>query len=406
VKVLRSKRANIEVVAPVKRGYRVRFDSSGKAVVPDEVADVLVAMGQGFYTVAIGNAKDALTNARVLVVRDMGLGDVLLTTPLIRKLATDFAATVDVLTLERYRCLFDGNPYVREVRALETDGSGERDAWDVVLDLRSIVENAENAGLHRHRADAFCEFADITLTREDRRLDYYLTDKERTNDLVTGIRNARETNPEQIATVAYVVRSTTDNRNWSDAKHRQVIRALIAAGYGVILLDGAVLDFADLHAFWVEGRRAGRWPWGTFWNATGDLALRDVLAVLAACDACLAPDTGLFHAAGALGVPTVCYFGAFPAEERHTHQRLAVLNEPGNCSLLACRRYFCLNRGVDNQPRCLDVSPERIVGALDELLGTRRREPVDLEAAIPVPLRICVKTSIVSPVCAPCSESH
>jgi ADP-heptose:LPS heptosyltransferase len=314
-----------------------------------------------------------LTGAKVLVIRDAGLGDVLMTTPLIRRLVLEHGAVVDVLTKEQYRCLFDHNPFVRQTFALETD-RGDWSAWDITLDLRLIVENAEAAGAYRHRADAFAEFGDVHLTPEERQLDFYLTDEERE----TGRRIVRlgEGHLPQKGTIGYVWRSSTRNRNWSMPMHRHVLGALLSAGYGVVLLDHERMELT----FWdVEGYTTPENFAPSLCNTTGFHSLREVAAMMSACDVVVTPDTGLFHLAGALNLPTVAYFGAMPVAERAAHKTLRVLNNAGACSLLPCRSYSCLNFDKQFQSACLGVSTGEVVAAVEAAIQPLRSEVADQE---------------------------
>jgi ADP-heptose:LPS heptosyltransferase len=339
----------VQFTVPVQGGYRASFEGH-RAVVPDDVADFLLAMGAGFYSLT-GDVQEALTSgATVLVIRDTGLGDVLLLTPMIRKLA-QIGCIVDVLTQERYRCLFGVNPSVRATLALE-DEPVDRTGYDVVLDLRLVVENAEFTGHHEHRADAFARCADISLSPDERALTYCVNGDERAAAMRL-IEDCRTALPCK-GVVGYVWRSSTENRNWSFAQHKAVLEALIAAGYCPIVLDNEYQNLLSID--------------GSVVNETGTHNLREVAAILEQCDAVITPDTGLFHLAGAVDTPTLSYFGAFPAAERQAHRNLTVWNAPPACSLFPCRSYRCLNRDGDNQAACLAVSPEQVVRDVEELL--------------------------------------
>lgn len=369
MKIVQSKYPNAAPVVPIRGGYRCQFENS-LCTMPNDVADTLVAMSGGFYTIVHHDLAAITNGAKILIIRDAGLGDLLLITPMIRRLHEDMGAIVDVLTLEKHRCLFEGNPHVRDTFALEKDTT-DRKAYDVVLDLRLIVENAEAAGIHNHRADAFAEFADVKLfAPEDRQLDYYPEEGERSaaRDVIkqTGCYSnlPKDRRPVPKGFIAYVWRSTTPNRNWSDETHGAVINALAAAGYCAVLLDHALIDPARL---WNAGisERVQR---DYCINRSGGCSIRDTAALIAECDAVITPDTGLFHLAGALNKPTLTYFGAFPVEERHTHRRLTVVNNPKSCALGPCRTYRCLNRDENGQSVCLAVDPALVVSRLKELL--------------------------------------
>lgn len=345
---------------PINGGYRCQF-ANNKCVMPDDVADTLVGMSGGFYSIIAQDLSQVLDGAKILIIRDAGVGDVLLVTPLIRRLHEDKNAVVDVLTFEANRCLFDGNPHVRQTFALEHDTTVRTD-YDVVLDLRLIVENAEATGRTTHRADAFAQFADVRLFgEEDRHLDYFPTDAEITAIQDRFARGEKASRPDGTLcpTVAYVYQSTTANRNWSKDTHHAVLLALIATGFVVILLDAKPVDMSN----YIQDVNLLNW--------TGALSLRGVGAAIAYSDAVITPDTGLFHLAGALNKPTLTYFGAFPVEERHTHTQLTVVNNPRSCALGPCRQYGCLNFDANHQSNCLAVDPVAVVSRLGELLNVQ-----------------------------------
>ena len=333
---------------PVCGGYRVQF-AGGRATVPDEVADTLVAIGGGFYTFAGVDLSLIEAGRHVLVIRDMGLGDMLLITPLLRALSAR-GILVDVQTLSRYQPLFDGNPSVRRTFSLEEEAPLAED-YDFLLDLRLFVENEEAAGQRRHRIDGFASAADVVIGQGTaaRKLDYFVLPAEE------AVANARLKKIKRSVSggrgvIGYVWRASAENRSWSAQTHQRMLAALVLAGWGVVLLDHEP-QAPDLIG-------------STLLNLSGQLSIRETAGVMSACDVILTPDTGLFHMAGAVGVPTVAYFGPFPAAERQAHKTLTVLDTRENCGLLPCRSYRCLNRGEDAQSRCLELSPSQVITAL------------------------------------------
>ena len=367
MKLIKSRIPQTTVKVGVLGGFLVQFHNY-QAIVPDAVATALVGMNPAFYTV-VGSVGDAVKNAKVLVVRDSGLGDVLLCTPLIRKLHLEKGATVDVLTSDVNRSLFFDNPHVRETFSLETFG-GDKEAllfsdYDLVLDLRLVVENAEFAGINEHRADAFAAYADFTLTEAERRPDLFLTDDEKGK-----AERYRRVFMEggRVGVIGYVWNSSTSNRNWSDATHDAVIAALESAGYGVFLLGGT------WQGLWNSLPSCGFGEDSHVIDCEGFTTIREAAAIMSHCDAIITPDTGLFHVAAALDVPTLTYFGAFPVEERAAHKSLVVLNDASVCPLAPCRRYNCFNRDEKGQARCLSVTPDVVVARLQAILPVEAAE--------------------------------
>lgn len=99
----------------------------------------------------------------------------------------------------------------------------------------------------------------------------------------------------------------------------------------------------------------------------------NTIAVLSLCDAFVSVDTGIVHAAGALGIPGVARFGPFPPET-HVAQYPTVLGIRTEFTGCICHGP-CLetHRGCaetqyakDTVSRCFaSLEPEKIIGALD-----------------------------------------
>ena len=354
MKTLRSKLPHLTVAVPVHGGFQVTF-ADHRAAAPDDVADLLVALHPTFYQITGGGLP--APGGSVLVTRDMGLGDVLLTTPLIRALATRHGLRVSVATLSRYVPLLDGNPHVAECFAIEE--GRDTGGYDAALDLRLYVENAEGQGDTSHRVDGFARAADVRLGDGERALDYFVTADERA-EAEASLRGPANGFPPAGGgpLVGLVWRSSAANRNWPAPRSREVLAALLAAGMGVVVLDQEPQDL---------GGSAGH---PALLDATGRLSIRQVAAAMQVCDAVLCPDTGLFHLASALDVPVVTYFGPFPAAERATHRRLTVLDERRACGIFPCRRYTCLRRAEGTEmSACLDVPVARVVDAVRAACG-------------------------------------
>ena len=337
------------MTVPVRGGYTVRFEA-GRASIPNDVADVLVMLGGGFYTLPEAQAEGLATGQSVLVIRDLGMGDVLLATPLIRHLAQK-GVLVDVQTSQRFVCLFDGNPHVRIAFSLET-GQPDHAAYDAVLDLRMFVENAENQQHYQHRVPGFALAADIELSEGEYHLDYFPRRGEM-EALVEKVN--RKLSDTGRPLIAYVWGAMSDTRSWGLAQHQAVLTALLAEDYQVIVLSAAPQPVPTENV--------------QLFNATGRFSLREAASALLLSAVVVTPDTGLFHLASALDKPVVTYFGSWPITERATHTQLSVLNAPQNCARLPCRSSQCFNREADGQPRCLSVAPLIVVGAVKQQLG-------------------------------------
>lgn len=348
MKTVRCIRNNVDVMVPVRGGFRVKFNGD-RVTLPDEVVNVLLGFSiPGFYEILLDNTDAVLkSGAPILIIRDMGLGDVLLTTPLIREMAKR-GGVIDVATQERYRGIFDGNPHVRRTISLENDPLNSSE-YAAVIDLRQFAERLDNNGYYMHRAQAFGEAVDLPISSHS--IDYSVFSDE------------REWATEEIKTacidgplVGYVWRASHDTRSWSAEKHAGVLAALIRAGLTVLVLDEHCLQMPFAHA--------------RLWDMTGRYTIRQTAAMLEQCSAVITPDTGIFHLASALGRPVVSYFSTFPIEHRATHAHLQMVGNARSCALWPCRKYTCLNRDENRMPHCLDAAEDDILSAVGRAVQT------------------------------------
>ncbi len=103
-------------------------------------------------------------------------------------------------------------------------------------------------------------------------------------------------------------------------------------------------------------------------------SLRESAAILATCDAFLGPDSGLVHVAGALGIPTVALYAAFPARLR-TAYAPSVASLSGALPCAPCfhhsgQRVFPAQGPCERSRECdalASISPAEIVAAVEAL---------------------------------------
>lgn len=321
--------------------HRCRFENY-LATVPDPVADFLMEKFQGQF--AIIHSFEKTKAQRILVVRDMGLGDVMLITPIVRALKSQGASVVDVATRKDYQPLFDGNPYVSKTIPLQEGKPIPSQEYEAVIDLRLSVEQAENAGLHKNRVTAFGEAAGISLTApEDVHLDYYVRPEETewAKSVVSPMRDG------QMLAV-FVWCSSTQNRNWSVERRQQMIMRLAAEGCKVVVLHYEQFDLGP--ALGLPDVISGG----------AKFSIRQCAALISIADFVVSPDTGLFHIAQAMDKPTVSYFGAFSLKERKSSEAAIDISVSG-CHMKPCRQYYCMNKAADGTSKCLAVTGDQLM---------------------------------------------
>lgn len=289
-------------------------------------------------------------NKRVSVVRNMGLGDVLLITPMVRALHERLKVKVDVLTNAEYVPVFRDNPHVSRVGVID---SPNYHVWqsesDAVIDLREYAENP--VFQQQNRARCFMESAGFYDSSDDEiRLNYYVHDMETAWARSTVAKEFGES-LDLRKLVGYVWRASTAQRSWSTETHRAHLAAISKAGFSVIVFDHMSQDVPYLT---------------NVYDGTAKYSIRETAALMSLCGVVITPDTGTFHLAQALGVKTFAYFGAFPLEDRQTYKRgLALLNKDNHdCEYRPCRVYSCANQDENGQSMCLRVDSDVIVKAL------------------------------------------
>jgi hypothetical protein len=109
------------------------------------------------------------------------------------------------------------------------------------------------------------------------------------------------------------------------------------------------------------------------------LTFRQSAALLSTCDGFIAPDSGLLHVAGALGVPTVALFGPFSWKERTIYYP-SVQALQGRARCAPCHHHKRAGREWPEGGPCeqtgycvalADITPQRVVAKLDGLLDPR-----------------------------------
>ena len=109
---------------------------------------------------------------------------------------------------------------------------------------------------------------------------------------------------------------------------------------------------------------AARLAKGKAANLAGKTTLHEALCVLAAAEGLVCNDSGLMHAAAALGKPTIAVFGATdPARTAPAGPKVRVLFRPAACS--PCLKRRCTTLG---QPCMSNVLPEEVAAAMEALL--------------------------------------
>jgi heptosyltransferase-3 len=347
---------------------------------------------------------------RILVVALRRLGDVLLTTPLIRSLKQAYPdAAIDVLVYAGTQGVLTGNPDLKAIRTIsERPTRGETltllreiaKCYDLALSTQTgdrptilaAVAGRRSVGLLKAKGFAaagkrFLLSRSCVADRDAHRVRDIL----RLTELV-GIPAVAEVvcpsgavRPHLLPAKSYAVLHATPMYNykrWTVDGWRALAAALRERGLGIVV-TGAGSDRGYLDEIWKSGDHAG-----DVIRLDGKLEWPELSAVIGAARIYIGPDTAITHLAAAKGVPTVALYG--PTDPRIwgpwprggldlAWEPSGTIQRRGNVWLvqnpllcLPCQQEGC-DRRRDSRSQCLDeMTAMQVVAAVDEALAMRQ----------------------------------
>jgi heptosyltransferase III len=345
-------------------------------------------------------------DARVLVVILRRLGDVLLTTPLIRSLKRAYPqATIDALVFAGTEGVLAGNSDLAEVitmparpRLADTLAltarlfrrydlavsaqTGDRPIAFALIAGRHSVGPVEPEGLASAIKRALLGRSYIRDRSEHRVVDILRLAG------AIGIPAIREVvcpapapRPQMAPAQPYAVIHAAPMfvyKRWTAAGWGALAVGLRERGFAVAA-TGAASDHSYLDTVWRDARVA---------RLDGKLSWPELTALIAGARVYIGPDTAITHLAAAAGAPTVALYG--PTDPRlwgpwpsggleATWQAAGTIQRRGNVWLvqnplpcLPCQLEGC-ERRLDSHSQCLDeLTVEQVLAAVDQALAVRQ----------------------------------
>lgn len=330
------------------------------------------------------------STTRILIIRFSSIGDIVLTTPVVRMLKQQLEGEVEIhfLTKTKFAGLLSSNPYVSKVHGIEKSVQEilptlEQIGFDYIIDLHNNIRSSivkrrlkslsftfdklnvkkwiwVNFGINKmpdkHIVERYLETTKAFGIKDDGNgLDYFIPE-----DVV--IKNEELNSFMRKPFIAFAIGGVHIGKRMSKEKLASLCADL---PFPVVLLGGK--EDADTGKFIHESNN------NHVFDATGILSLDESALCVKAASLVITGDTGLMHIASAfkkkiisLWGCTVPGFGMYPFRP----DRDSIIIEPAGrnkrpCSKLGNKCKY----GVDN--RCIDhISNEKIAEAVNRLMFT------------------------------------
>ena len=343
-----------------------------------------------------------LAPGKILVIRLSSLGDILMTTPLVRGLKHQFPqCQIDYLTGSGYRELEECNPYIDNLIILPAEtrigqilseaGRLSSNDYNIVIDLHgSIRSRLIRARIHASTTLTFRKYrmqrAILIITKrsyypDDRSMAQWMLDsarqlgveddgdgldlflKSETEERIGNI-IATEMPKDRSRLIAFAPGARHNTKRWLIERWGELAEILIEDPSITIIILGSMEDqeYGD--------EIIARIP-GHGFNVAGRFSMMESAAMISHCQTVITNDSGIMHIASALQIPVVAIFGptvrAFGFEPFRIPFRIVEQSLP-------CRP--CSSKGSAKCPlghfRCMrDITSQDVFSAYTDLVSCR-----------------------------------
>ncbi len=289
-------------------------------------------------------------NPRVLFIRDAGAGDVIMSTAAVRAVRRRLSgARIDYAAMGPHFELLEGNCDIDDV--VDASRVGRARGYDLVVDWRRAVENYSLERNRRNRIESFALHAGIVLGPGERTTVYSPSegDWEYARGFVKG-------KGERF--IGYVAQAAAWNRTWPLWRLRELAGEFerVLPGHKLLLIDRqaeAGIEAENVVNACGRTRRFG-----------------EAAALLGMCELTVTQDTGLAHAAGAMGLRTLVVAGSIPPELRFGYyENFSWIHPGGRVPCCPCWDWQAFHR----------TGPER--GRRKSCMESRRNECLETVGA-------------------------
>lgn len=311
------------------------------------------------------NPEADLNGKRIMLQRAGGFGDLVLMTPVLREIKRRWPTChIGVSCMTFYGTVLSGLPYVDEIVPFPAPME-LANSYDVWVSYENAIEKNERAK-SVHMTNLFAEIANIDKL-ENSKAEYRVKPSEAIW--------ANEAYPRNGATrIAIQVGASGRCRRYHLLG--ELLNELVKKGYEVFLL-GVENEIPALR---------GKKLTPQIRNLTeSGLTFRQSCAVANSADCFIGGDSAILHVAGALDVPSVGLFGAFPWKLRTVYsESISPIQGTGACApcfhhaLGTMEQHFpnhCPSKAKGICQVIGTITPTRVVERVDKIM--RKIQPVD-----------------------------
>ena len=252
---------------------------------------------------------------KILVIRLSAMGDIVLTTPVIRALNQQLKAKIDFLTKPQYVSLLEGNTYINRIFSLNDKVDFlQKNKYDYVVDLqnnlrswkirnkiqtKSFVFNKKSLRrylliyfgidlLKNHVVDRyFATVASLNVVNDNQGLDFNVSSSIK---------------PEFNTSQSYIAWCIGGTHNPKKLSAKQITQVVSKLKIPVVLLGGN----NDLH---IAEEIINNVECKSVYNFCGKLSVQESSYLIKKSKMLLTNDTGMMHIASALKMPIISFWG-------------------------------------------------------------------------------------------------
>ena len=174
--------------------------------------------------------------------------------------------------------------------------------------------------------------------------------------------------------IAFNIGASWETKRWPGEYFARCADQFAAEGYGIAFLGGAMDLSMVRECVGLMASRNGQEGTGPVRVFTGKLVLAELAAVLRRCSLFLTTDSGPMHVGVAMNVPIVTMFGASPVPGFYPYDAKDILiKAPVSCH--PCGIHTCPKQGEEHMACMRRIPVETVMGCARELLEAYGGKP-------------------------------